>query len=186
MECNHVEGNLEEKVKSIIKEINDADYGNGEWFFMLDLAEQISLVSGFQDLLSLEDLNITLFPHQRDAVLQSLQKMQGSSLLADEVGLGKTIIALTILSELKIRDLVNSVLIVAPSSLVNQWHDEVIEKFNIDVPVVATGRGNFNQDQLITSLTLATKYREKLMARPWDMVIVDEAHRVNNRHTKGW
>ncbi|TFF93544.1 MAG: hypothetical protein EU544_05740, partial [Promethearchaeota archaeon] len=144
-----MEGDLREKVLDIFKRVKKADYGNFDWFFLSNLAQKVSLVSGFQYLLSLEDLNITLFPHQKDAVLQVLQQMQGSALLADQVGLGKTIIALAIVSELKIRDLINSILILVPSSLVNQWYNEIIEKFNMKIPVVAHGRGNFNQESII-------------------------------------
>ena len=113
---------LENEVLKLFRDIQKADFGNYEWFNLSDLAQRISMVSGFQYLLSLDDLNITLFPHQEEAVLQALQQMQGSVLLADEVGLGKTIIALTIASELKIRNLVNSILIIVPSSFCISYH----------------------------------------------------------------
>ena len=177
---------LEKKVLELFKDVQKAKFGNFEWFFLLDLAQRVSLISGFQYLLSTEDFNFTLFPHQEEAVLQVLQNMQGSTLLSDEVGLGKTIVALTILSELKIRNLVDSFLIITPSSLINQWHDELLEKFNIEIPVVATGRGNFNLNQYITTINLATRYSDKVLKKAWDMVIVDEAHRLKNRKSKAW
>ncbi len=177
---------LEKQVLELFKNVQNSKFGNSEWFFLLELAQRVSLISGFQFLLSTEDFNFSLFPHQEKAVLQVLQNMQGSALLADEVGLGKTIIALTILSELKIRNLVNSFIIVTPSSLINQWHNELIEKFNLEIPVIATGRGNFNQSQYITTINLATRYSDKILSKPWDMVIIDEAHRVKNRKSKGW
>ena len=183
---SNIDESLEKQVLEIFKEVQEAKFGNYDWFFMLDLAQRLSLISGFQQLLSLEDCNITLFPHQKEAVLQVLQNMQGSALLSDEVGLGKTIIALSILSELKIRNLVDSVLIITPSSLVNQWYQEIIEKYNMKIPVVASGRGKFNQNQFITSINLFRRYPERFLNRSWDMVIVDEAHRVKNRRTKGW
>ena len=179
-----MEETLEDRILELFKQVQLSKFGNYDWFFMLDLAQRLSLISGFQHLLSLEDCNITLFPHQEEAVLQVLQKMQGSALLADEVGLGKTIIALSILSELKIRNLVNTVLILTPSSLVNQWYQEIIEKYNEKIPVVASGRGKFDRDQLITSINLFRRYPEKIINRSWDMVIVDEAHRVKNQKTK--
>lgn len=181
--------NLNNKILELFDNVQNAEFGNYEWFFLSDLAQRVSLVSGFQVLLSLEDFNITLFPHQKEASLQVLQKMQGSALLADEVGLGKTIIALTILSELKLRNLVNSTLIVAPSSLINQWYNELIDKFNIETPVLPTGRSlkrSKDKTEFITSTTLMRRYPETILSRNWDMVIVDEAHRIKNRKTKGW
>ncbi|MFX0098039.1 MAG: DEAD/DEAH box helicase [Candidatus Hodarchaeota archaeon] len=177
---------LKKQVLDLFKEIQNVEFGNSDWFFLLNQAQIVSLVKSFQYLLSLEDLNVTLFPHQEEAVLSVLQRMQGSALLADEVGLGKTIIALTILSELQIRDLVKSVIIMVPSSLASQWQEELLEKFNLEYPIIASGRGNFKQDQFITTLNLATRYPNKILDRSWDMVIVDEGHRVNNRRTKSW
>ncbi len=177
---------LEDDVVKIFKELQKAEFGNYKWFFLLDLAQRVSLVSGFQFLISLEDFNISLFPHQKQAALQILQNMQGSALLADEVGLGKTIIALTVLSELKLRNLVNSVLIIVPSSLVDQWYNELIEKFNMEIPVAASGRSNFKQDELITSLAMLRRYPELITNRSWDMIIVDEAHRIKSKDSVGW
>ncbi len=177
---------MKEKVVGLFKQIREAPFGNTEWFFLSGLAQKVALVRGFQHLLSLEDLNITLFPHQEEGVLRVLQSMQGSALLADEVGLGKTIIALTVLSELKIRELVKSILVVVPSSLVDQWHDEFIDKFNMEIPVIATSKQKFDFDQLITTLPLFTRYPEKFTSRPWDMVIVDEAHRIKSRDSIAW
>ncbi|MBN2153895.1 MAG: DEAD/DEAH box helicase family protein, partial [Candidatus Lokiarchaeota archaeon] len=168
---------MNERVVDLFKQIREAPFGNTEWFFLSNLAQRVALVRGFQHLLSLEDLNITLFPHQEEGVLHVLQSMQGSALLADEVGLGKTIIALTVLSELKIRELVKSVLIIVPSSLVDQWHDELTDKFNMELPVLATSKQRFDVDQLITTTPLFTRYPDRFAKRAWDMVIVDEAHR---------
>jgi SNF2 family DNA or RNA helicase len=100
--------------------------------------------------------------------------------------LGKTIIACTILAELKIRDLANRVLIIVPPSLVSQWQSELSEKFNFDFPVVGTSRGDWDQDNFITSVNLVTMNPAKVLNREWDLVIVDEAHRIKNRTSKIW
>ncbi|OLS12530.1 MAG: hypothetical protein RBG13Loki_3841 [Promethearchaeota archaeon CR_4] len=177
---------LENKLLEVLQQLREAPFGNADWFFMLNLAQQVSLIRGFQQLLSLEDLTISLFPHQEEAVSQILQQMQGSALIADEVGLGKTITACTVLSELKIRDLINSILIIVPPSLVEQWCRELREKFNFDMPVVGSSRGNWKQDQFITSLNLVTLNPEKILDRTWDLVIIDEVHRIKSRSSKIW
>ncbi|GAB4327343.1 MAG: SNF2-related protein [Promethearchaeota archaeon] len=178
---------LEGKVLDLLKKLRDAPFGGFDWFLLLEQAQRLSLVTGFQHLLATGDWEVRLFPHQEEAVLRVLQRMQGSALLADEVGLGKTIIAGAVLSELQARDLVNSVLVVAPPSLMVQWQAEMEEKFNEVYPVVASGKyGAWKADKLITSIHLVTMYPEKVLSRPWDALVVDEAHRVKNRRTKAW
>lgn len=174
------------RLRAIIEDLQRADFQDPRWFFLLTRAQELSLVSGFENLLSLDDLNIVLYPHQERAVKNVLQNMGGSALLADEVGLGKTIIACTILSELRIRNLVNKVLIAVPPSLVGQWQQELDEKFNMDVPIVASGIDDWSHDQFITSINLIVLNPEKVLDRAWDLVILDEAHRVKNRKSKTW
>ncbi len=181
------EKELEKQILGMVKDLQAAKFGNADWFFLLNKAQEVSLIRGFQQLLSLDDLNIRLYPHQEEAVLQILQQMGGSALIADEVGLGKTIIACTVLCELAIRNLVNSVLIIVPPSLTVQWQMELEEKFNLEIPVVASGKyGDWDQSQFITSINLAALNPKKILNRTWDLIILDEAHRAKNRDTKTW
>ena len=80
----------------------------------------------------------------------------------------------------------NRILIIVPPSLINQWSSELIEKFNFDFPVVGTSRGDWNQDQFITSLNLVAMNPAKVLDRAWDLIIVDEVHRIKNRTSKIW
>jgi SNF2 family DNA or RNA helicase len=111
-------------------------------------------------------------------------------LLADEVGLGKTIEAGLILKELAARDLVQRVPVVVPASLQYQWHHELSSKFNEEFQIIDgagvrfLAKGGRNPwtyyDRVICSLNLASspKHAEAITAVDWDLVIFDEAHRV--------
>jgi len=98
------------------------------WFELRLRAERLGLTQGFERLLCLEGLRIQLYDHQREAVLRVLRDMRGRALLADEVGLGKTIEAGVILKEYMLRGLARKALILAPASLLTQWQQELAEK----------------------------------------------------------
>ena len=117
-------------------------------------------------------------------------KLQPRMILADEVGLGKTIEAGLILKELRAREMAERVLIVCPASLQYQWQSELRSKFNEEFEIVTSagakylGQGGVNpftrRDSLICSLPFAAnpKRAEQIVDAPWDLVIFDEAHRV--------
>lgn len=117
-------------------------------------------------------------------------KLQPRMILADEVGLGKTIEAGLILKELRARGLAERVLIISPASLQYQWQTELKSKFNEDFEVIDSAGAKYfgskganpfmKRDNVIVSLNFAkmNKQREKIVEAPWDLVIVDEAHHV--------
>lgn len=117
-------------------------------------------------------------------------KLQPRMILADEVGLGKTIEAGLILKELRARGLAERVMIVSPASLQYQWQTELKSKFNEDFEVIDSAGAKYlgskgsnpftKRDNVIVSLNFAKldKQREKIAEAPWDLVIVDEAHHV--------
>jgi SNF2-related domain len=128
--------------------------------------------------------------HQVYVAHQVTQKLQPRMILADEVGLGKTIEAGLIIKELRARELINRVLIVVPASLQLQWQSELRSKFNEDFEVLDgaaaqyLGRGGANpwmaRQNVICSLPFASspKRAEQIIEAEWDLVIFDEAHRV--------
>ena len=129
-------------------------------------------------------------PHQLEAVYEHLLKLaQVRFLLADDAGAGKTIMAGLLIRELKLRGLAERVLVVAPANLAFQWQRELKEKFDEKFIILKGGdiRDQFGvnqwmeQDQLITSLDLAkrTEILPGLRQVHWDLVIVDEAHRMS-------
>jgi superfamily II DNA or RNA helicase len=111
-------------------------------------------------------------------------------LLADDPGAGKTIMAGLLIKELLIRGDLDRCLIVAPGSLVEQWQDEMSEKFGLGFDILTrdqieasiTGNPFVEKNRLILRLDMAARSDElkaKLQAVPdWDLVICDEAHRM--------
>ena len=158
------------------------------WFELRLRAERLGLTQGFERLLCLEGLRIQLYDHQREAVLRVLRDMRGRALLADEVGLGKTIEAGVILKEYMLRGLARKALILAPASLLTQWQQELAEKLGIPARINRSADNWHRWDCVITSLDTARRapHADRIREIPWDMVIVDEAHRLKNRHTVSW
>lgn len=147
-----------------------------------------SLAKGFDRLISLDELTLRLYPHQRRAVLRVLRDMRGRALLADEVGLGKTIEAGVIAKEYIVRGLARRVLVLTPASLTEQWRNELHEKLDLPCRLFQPGDSWREHERLIASIDTARRpeHAEVLQSLPWDIVIVDEAHRLKNRRTRNW
>ena len=140
-------------------------------------------------------------PYQFKPVLKLLQSGQARLLIADEVGLGKTIEAGLIWTELEARHESDRVLIVCPSGLVEKWRDEMSERFGFELKILdrpelarlleqhQTGRRPPRQAYVVSLETLRTwDGLEELEENPpeFDLVIVDEAHSMRNSGTKSY
>ena len=156
---------------------------------------RLSLLRGFDELLCLEGLRgVEHLPHQIETVRKVLRHFRGRVLLADEVGLGKTIEACLLLREYLLRGMARRVLILVPPPLVSQWHEELSSKFDLEFTVPSKGvmadRAEFwkRHDRVLASLAFVkAKARAALVAaEAWDLVIVDEAHHCKNRATLNW
>jgi SNF2-related domain len=105
---------------------------DGGWYGLRERFAHLGLAQGFDELLCLPHLRgIETFWYQVETVRKVLKQFRGRVLLADEVGLGKTIEAGMVLKEYLLRGMVESVLVLAPASLVGQWREELETKFDI-------------------------------------------------------
>jgi adenine-specific DNA-methyltransferase len=135
---------------------------------------------------------VDLNPHQVDAALFAFASpLSKGALLADEVGLGKTIEAGLVISQ-RWSERRRRVLVIAPSNLRKQWHQELSEKFFLPCAIIesksyneALRAGNFRPFELsdtviICSYQFARNKAADIHATPWDLVVIDEAHRLRN------
>ncbi|STO13013.1 RNA polymerase-associated protein rapA [[Flavobacterium] thermophilum] len=132
--------------------------------------------------------HLTILPHQLEVARRVVEEMNGKAILADEVGLGKTIEAGLVLKEYMIRGLVKKALILVPASLVSQWVKELNEKFFI--PAVQQKKSYVWEqcDIVVSSIDTAKKepHRSIIYEQPYDMIIIDEAHKLKNNKTKNY
>ncbi|MBP5644314.1 MAG: DEAD/DEAH box helicase, partial [Bacteroidales bacterium] len=140
---------------------------------------------------SLQGAQVDLTPHQIDAALFAFKSpLSNGAVLADEVGLGKTIEAGIILSQ-HWAEHKRTLLIICPANLRKQWSAELMEKFFLPSHILesksfnqAVGQGilnPFNREGLIIcSYQFACSKAAYLKATPWDLVVIDEAHRLRN------
>ncbi|WP_124727161.1 SNF2-related protein [Staphylospora marina] len=167
----------------------DTGWSCWERFQLALEAAEAEIVPTFESIQSLKQIQgFEPLPHQINAVSRVIHEMRGRAILADEVGLGKTIEAGLILKEYLLRGLVKKALILVPSSLVLQWTRELNQKFQI--PAMAQKQAWMwdKYDILVASLDTAKRdpHREIILSREYDMLIVDEAHKLKNRKTKSW
>jgi SNF2 family DNA or RNA helicase len=142
------------------------------------------------ELRSLSHLNeeqVKLLEHQVNAAHRALFEMDGKALLADEVGLGKTIEVGMILKEMHHRGTNDAVLVLTPAQLAQQWQAEMIEKFGLEFTCNYDDEfeGFDAHDYVIASIDTAKsdRHRTTVLSRDWDVVVLDEAHYVKNEDT---
>lgn len=166
--------------------------GDGETLRLASEALRIRLAYLFDPYLAVHASSIEALPHQITAVYgEMLPRQPLRFLLADDPGAGKTIMAGLLIKELIIRGDLERCLIVAPGSLVEQWQEELKEKFGLDFRILTrdqieaslSGNPFVEHGRLIARLDMAARsddLKAKLEAAPdWDLVICDEAHRMS-------
>ena len=140
-----------------------------------------------EELVVLNELSFEPMPHQLEVAKKVIYDMDCRAILSDEVGLGKTIEAGLIVKEKLIRQEISSALVLAPASLVHQWHTELMEKFGMNFEIATTPDG-FEKSWVVASIHLAKRapYRDIVTSRAWDMLVVDEAHHAKNPGTQNY
>jgi SNF2 family DNA or RNA helicase len=168
---------------------DDGPWGNWELYKLAVEVENHTTIPDFEGLQAPKHLpNLTPLPHQLEVAKQVVESMNGKAILADEVGLGKTIEAGLILKEYMIRGLVKKVLILVPASLVSQWAMELNSKFFI--PAVAQRKSYVWEqcDVVVSSIDTAKRnpHRDIINSLDYDLIIIDEAHKLKNNKTKNY
>lgn len=159
-------------------------------YFAWDISHKKSTADDSRFTGVLSEARVDLNPHQVDAALFAFKSpLSKGAILADEVGLGKTIEAGIILSQ-SWAEHKRRILVVVPASLRNQWCFELREKFFLPSSVLvgktyeemkAGDEDPFVQDDIIIcSYHFAAKHAEEIGKTPWDLVVLDEAHKLRN------
>ncbi|MEA3340677.1 MAG: DEAD/DEAH box helicase, partial [Chloroflexota bacterium] len=163
---------------------------SAEDFFFFIEAHRIRLAYQFDPQLAVSVSQVDPLPHQIEAVYHyALQSPRIRFLIADDAGAGKTIMAGLIFKELEYRRLARRVLIVAPGHLKYQWQREMKERFQESFAIVDRARMDSawgenvweERDRCITSIDFIKQpeIRATLRNTHWDLVIVDEAHKMS-------
>ncbi|MDQ0413682.1 DEAD/DEAH box helicase [Mesobacillus stamsii] len=167
----------------------DGPWGNWELYKLAVEIEKHTIIPEFEGLQAPGHLpDLTPLPHQLEVARQVVENMNGKAILADEVGLGKTIEAGLILKEYMIRGLVKKVLILVPASLVSQWEMELNTKFHI--PAIAQKKSYVWEqfDVVVSSIDTAKRapHKDIINQLNYDLIIIDEAHKLKNNKTKNY
>lgn len=166
-------------------------------FKLVAEAQRIKMAGLFDPMLAVATSDVRPLPHQIRAVYgELLPRTPLRFLLADDPGAGKTIMAGLYIKELLLRDDVKRCLIVAPGGLVEQWQDELFFKFGLRFDIltgqlvdVNVGQSVFDGHPLLIARMDQLARSEELQAQlgesEWDLIIVDEAHRMGAHYFGG-
>jgi len=154
-------------------------------------AEKLYMLHGSSPFVSLQRSSIIPTNYQLVPVVMALRELRVRMLIADDVGLGKTIEAGLILSELIYRHLIRKILIITPASLREQWQEAMEDHFRLNFKIISSMHRRYLErelpagmspwdyyNNLITSIDYAKqlKNRNEILNYNWDMVVIDEAH----------
>ena len=173
------------------------DLSSAKWFDLRSQALRLRIAHEQGQLLSISSSRVRLEPYQLDCVNRVMEKLRQRALIADDVGLGKTVEAGLILKELDARDRADRILFVVPAHLRKKWIREMDRYFDIDLTVAdrkwvegerrrlgeETNIWNQEEQRLVTSMAFLRQeeFRDELSEAFWDVVVVDEAHKAAKR-----
>ncbi len=151
---------------------------------------RIRLQHAFDKLSSLSNSRTRLLPHQIEATHRVVEAVRPRFILADEVGLGKTIEAGLVMKELIFRRGYRRVFVAVPAPLIVQWQQEMRSKFNEDFFILNRKTwhdGSWKgRERIITSIDFIKneRYAKSVCEKRWDIVVFDEAHRLRRDYSK--
>lgn len=158
-------------------------------YFAYDLTRKVPSAenAGGKISTALYDSAVDLNPHQVEAALFALRSpLTKGVILADEVGLGKTIEAGLVLAQFWAEHK-RRLLVICPASLRRQWSLELLDKFGLESVILESANFKASKANLadlgkiaITSVQFASRYAKELRAVPWDLAVIDEAHKLRN------
>ncbi len=161
-------------------------------YFAYELTKRCSSDSPEKLAGAVASAQVDLNPHQVDAALFAFSSpLSMGALLADEVGLGKTIEAGLVISQMW-AERKRRILVITPSNLRKQWHQEITDKFFLPCSILesrsynnAIKQGNFRPFEMADSIVIcsyqfARSKASDIHSIPWDLVVIDEAHRLRN------
>ncbi len=187
---------LEEGVE--FNKIEKTEFSSPELFELKKQAETLVRDDEIKELRSYDLIEKNLaykLPYQKEGALRLLKDLNATALLADEVGLGKTITAGLVLKEGVHRGFIKKALILTPPSLVEQWVEELRDKFELEFKILEDVKDwDKNHNFVIASMDRVKSYDRankrfkhfKAQEVSWDLVLVDEAHKLKEKNTVRW
>ena len=167
----------------------DGPWANWDMYRLAAQVQKVTAIDSFEGLQAPAHLPaFTPLKHQLEVARRVVEEMNGKAILADEVGLGKTVEAGLIIKEYMIRGLAKKILILVPASLVSQWVQELRTKFYIDAVEQKKSYVWEQCDVVVSSIDTAKRqpHRDTILSISYDMVIIDEAHKLKNNKTKNY
>jgi len=186
-----------EEDATVLQKIKSKEFEDKEVFDLKLRAEEAAKDSEIDELISYNLIKKKLafnLPHQQEGALKILRDLDGRALLADEVGLGKTITAGMVLKECIVRGFIKRALILTPPSLVSQWKEELENKFNLNFNIIEKESEWEHAKLAIASIDKVKNFdvktdkfkHAKAHEIYWDIVIIDEAHKLKDKKTYRW
>jgi SNF2 family DNA or RNA helicase len=173
----------------VLRHIVKGDFAPYRETSLVQMGEELAAGICSEELLALKTcFGVNTYFHQVQTAKMVIEKLNGRALLADEVGLGKTIEAGLVLKEYLLRGMAKKVLILTPASLITQWQQELKTKFDLSFKNHLEIGDWEESDLVIASLDTAKsqKNQSSVQKVKYDLLIVDEAHKLKNRKTKNW
>ena len=192
-----VNENFEDDTDELFGDLESGSFDSSELFKLRMDADEVVSDLEIEELISWGEVSKNLtydLPYQREGALKLLRDLNATALLADEVGLGKTITTGMVIKEGVVRGFLKKIVILAPPSLVDQWKQEMIEKFGLEFGIVESVEDWKRFDFVIASIDRVKIFDRKIRefrhkeahGISWDLVIVDEAHKLKERNTVRW